>query len=75
MAAHVPRRSWAAPKQMLSLGPAFDKSTWESIMNYMTCGSNASADEIRDMINDAKTPVTLHVYLRVQAKELSDAHL
>lgn len=72
MAAHVPRRSWAAPKQMLSLGPAFDKSTWESIMNYMTCGSNASADEIRDMINDAKTPVTLHVYAVGHAKAVQE---
>ena len=38
------RTSWAAPKQTLSLGPAFDKGWGETIMEYMTCsGGKVSA--------------------------------
>ena len=38
------RTSWAAPKQTLSLGPAFDKGWGETIMEYMTCsGGKISA--------------------------------
>ena len=38
------RTSWAAPKQTLSLGPAFDKGWGETILEYMTCsGGKISA--------------------------------
>ena len=44
MAAKARRTSWAAPKQTLSLGPAFDKGWGETIMEYMTCsGGKISA--------------------------------
>jgi len=66
------RTSWAAPKQTLSLGPAFDKGWGETIMEYMTCSGGASPDDIRDLMRDAKTPVTLHVYAVGHAKAIQE---
>ena len=73
MAAQPARRtSWAAPKQTLSLGPAFDKSWGQTIVEYMTCSGGASVEEIQDLMKDAKTPVTLHVYAVGHAKAIQE---
>ena len=72
MAAPARRTSWAAPKQTLSLGPAFDKSWGQTIVEYMTCSGGASVEEIQDLMNDAKTPVTLHVYAVGHAKAIQE---
>ena len=66
------RTSWAAPKQTLSLGPAFDKGWGETILEYMTCSGGASPEDIRDLMKDAKTPVTLHVYAVGHAKAIQE---
>ena len=66
------RTSWAAPKQTLSLGPAFDKGWGETILEYMTCSGGASPEDIRDLMRDAKTPVTLHVYAVGHAKAIQE---
>ena len=66
------RTSWAAPKQTLSLGPAFDKSWTETAVEYLTCSGGASPDDIRDLMRDAKTPVTLHVYAVGHAKAIQE---
>ena len=70
MAAPARRTSWAAPKQTLSLGPAFDKSWTQTAVEYLTCSGGASVEEIQDLIKDAKTPVTLHVYAVGHAKAI-----
>ena len=72
MAAKARRTSWAAPKQTLSLGPAFDKSWTETAVEYLTCSGGASAEDIRDLMKDAKTPVTLHVYAVGHAKAIQE---
>ena len=72
MAAKARRTSWAAPKQTLSLGPAFDKSWTETAVEYLTCSGGASAEDIRDLMRDAKTPVTLHVYAVGHAKAIQE---
>ena len=72
MAAPARRTSWAAPKQTLSLGPAFDKSWGQTVLEYMTCSGGASVEEIQDLIKDAKTPVTLHVYAVGHAKAIQE---
>ena len=72
MAAKARRTSWAAPKQTLSLGPAFDKSWTETAVEYLTCSGGASPEDIRDLMKDAKTPVTLHVYAVGHAKAIQE---
>ena len=72
MAAKARRTSWAAPKQTLSLGPAFDKSWTETAVEYLTCSGGASPDDIRDLMKDARTPVTLHVYAVGHAKAIQE---
>ena len=59
-----------APKQQLSLGPAYDKSGWESFVDVMGCGTTVTEDDVRLMIEEAKTPVTLHVYAVGHAKAI-----
>ena len=66
------RTSWAAPKQTLSLGPAFDKSWTETAVEYLTCSGGASPEDIRDLMRDARTPVTLHVYAAGHAKAIQE---
>ena len=72
MAQPARRTSWAAPKQTLSLGPAFDKSWTQTAVEYLTCSGGASVEEIQDLIKDAKTPVTLHVYAVGHAKAIQE---
>ena len=72
MAAKARRTSWAAPKQTLSLGPAFDKSWTETAVEYLTCSGGASPEEIKDLMKDARTPVTLHVYAVGHAKAIQE---
>ena len=38
----------------------------------MTCSGGASVEEIQDLIKDAKTPVTLHVYAVGHAKAIQE---
>ena len=56
----------------LSLGPAYDKSGWEAFVDFFGCGGSISPDEIRLMVEDAKTPVTLHVYAVGHAKAIQE---
>ena len=72
MAQPARRTSWAAPKQTLSLGPAFDKSWTQTAVEYLTCSGGASVEEIQDLMKDAKTPVTLHVYAVGHAKAIQE---
>lgn len=68
----APKKSMDAPKKQLSLGPAYDKTGWEAVVETFGCGTTVSEDDIKEMVKEAKTPVTLHVYAVGHAKAIQE---
>ena len=65
-------KSYDAPKKQLSLGPAYDKHGYDLIVETFGCGATTTEEDIKTMIKEAKTPVTLHVYAVGHAKAIQE---
>ena len=48
----APKKSMDAPKKQLSLGPAYDKTGWEAVVETFGCGTTVSEDDIKEMKGD-----------------------